>query len=231
MILVLFIKLLFLLLITRYVIYLVHHHFNHNNKTTRVFRGNCSISKDVMLALLYGIKTKARFKFKDLSYRKSLAEWMKMINGNYPSDNLNIIPPSNVNKNQFPFPKLETGNNNLIHFLKLYSHSNFISKNNAIIDKSKISHITHLSHTNTNSNHNNIPFKILKNTPSLTPFPKPMVACTCQLLRFDSVFISNSIRSYYFHLQIIKLPIQPISSAHWHIGTLLPAVKHSLAMH
>jgi hypothetical protein len=78
----------------------------------------------VEFALMYGIYAKARGHFKviDLSYRKSLKEWMRLVNSHYPHDSkINSSPGTNRDSNlvngnmkQVPFPKLKTGNNNSI---------------------------------------------------------------------------------------------------------------------
>jgi hypothetical protein len=143
MLLIYLLKILFWLLVIRYTIKWVSYHIHHHNKKSRVFHGNCRMPKEIMLALMYGIKTKNRFKFKDLSYRKSLAEWMQLINTCYPPDNLNIKPPphpkptlvtpkspkggfslalfTNVNMKQFPFSQFKTGNNNFIKIKKEFN--------------------------------------------------------------------------------------------------------------
>jgi hypothetical protein len=117
------IEILFCVLITRHSIRWVSYHLRHRNKKARVFRGNCRMPKEVMLALLYGIKPKSRFKVKDLSYRKSLAEWKQLLNTIYPPDNLNIIHQPNSNPINLTLPSHPNTSSNLIN-LTLPSHTN-----------------------------------------------------------------------------------------------------------
>jgi hypothetical protein len=121
MLLIHILKILFCVLIIRHSIRWVSYHIHHRNNKARVFHGNTRMPMDVELALMYGIyaKTKNRFKFKDLSYRKSLAEWKQLLNTWYPPDNLNSAHQSNpssglVNGNQEQFPQIKNKNPNSI---------------------------------------------------------------------------------------------------------------------
>ncbi len=180
----------------RYCIKWVSYHINHKNKKTRVFHGNTRMPFDVEFALMYGInaKTKTRFKFKDLSYRKNLVEWMCILDSLYPPDNkLNSTPPSHANPNPnlitppsrvnanlvdrkrkpFPFPQFKTGDNNFIRIKKIYNviTAKPCAKNNNVVSSFLI---------NTKIiNLNNL--KIPQNP---IPFPKQTFACTRKFLWF-----------------------------------------------
>jgi hypothetical protein len=136
MLLIHLLKILFWILIIRHSIRWVSYHIHHHNKKERIYHGNTRMPKDVMLALLYGINGKPKIRFKDLSYRKSLAEWWQLINNIYPPDNeltitsqthanSKLVTPAsrdsttqiqsngnfkNGNRKQFPFPQLKNTN-------------------------------------------------------------------------------------------------------------------------
>jgi hypothetical protein len=131
---------------------------------------------DVEFAYMYGINalTKTRFKFKDLSYRKNLVEWMCILNSSYPPDNLNFTLPSRANANlvdrkrkRFPFPQLETRKDDLIVIKKTYNLLNpkSFAKNNSVISANSC--ITKI-----------ISLKNLKISRNLIPSPKQTFACT-----------------------------------------------------
>jgi hypothetical protein len=161
MLLIYLLKILFWVLIIRHTIKWVSYHLHHHNKKTRVFHGNTRMPKELEFALMFGLFAKRKKRFKDLSYRKTPAEWMQLINANYPPDNLNIIPQPNSNpinltlqshanpnsnligdlgvtignQKQFPFPNLKTGNNN---FTKIKKEFNVFTakpcaKNNRVV--------------------------------------------------------------------------------------------------
>lgn len=185
------IEILFCVLITGHVIRCITYHLRYSNKKARVFSGNSQIPKEVMLALMYGVKTKARFKFKDLSYRKSLAEWKRWLNDKYPSDiNLSFQPHSNIvnpkssegdlslecfskaDRKQFPFPKSKTGNNKFISNCKLNKANPAFTKNNladTVLPNSQI--------TQSTSNLSLINFNNLKNYQNIIPLTKSIFAC------------------------------------------------------
>ncbi len=95
--LILLLKILLLVLVIRYIIRWVSYHWHHRNKKTRVFHGNCRMPFDVEFALMYGLKPKTKFRYRDLSHRKSLVEWMCILNSLYPPDKLTITRPSHYN--------------------------------------------------------------------------------------------------------------------------------------
>jgi hypothetical protein len=110
-----------------------------HNKKTRVFHGNCRMPKELEFALLYGIRPKIKIRYKDLSYRKSLAQWWQLLKSNYPSGDESLKParlPADQQTNLLangsivklgliemanwkrkPFPQFKTGNNNFIRLL------------------------------------------------------------------------------------------------------------------
>jgi hypothetical protein len=150
MILIILLKILFYILAIREAIAIVSRYYNSGAKKARVFHGNCRMPKDVLFALMYGLKTKTKFPSKDLSYKKSLAQWWQLINANYPVEN-KLMPERTIpvrlenilsgysdlkspsgdlgvnNGNRKPFPKLKTGNTNFI------PHSKTFVKNNSVI--------------------------------------------------------------------------------------------------
>jgi hypothetical protein len=154
---------------------------------------------DVEIALMYGIKavTKTRFKFKDLSYRKSLAEWMCLLNSLYPPDSELNIPShytdlksplgdlgvTNRKLKPFPFPQLETRKGDLMVIKKPYNLliPKPFAKNNSVISSvslnAKIIKINNL--------------KISQNT---IPFPKQIFACARQIFTIG----------FHFHFCITK---------------------------
>jgi hypothetical protein len=187
MLLIHILKILFWILIIRHSIRWVSYHIHHRNNKARVFHGNTRMPMDVELALMNGIyaKTKTRFKFKDLSYRKSLVEWMCILNSLYPPDNLTVTRPPYTNLvtpkspkgdfslelftigNRKPFPQLETRKDGLIVIKKpcnLLIPKPF-AKNNSV--SSATSRHTKILKINN--------LKILKST---IPFPEQTFACT-----------------------------------------------------
>jgi hypothetical protein len=187
MLLVHLIEILLWVLIIRHAIRWVSYHINHKNKKARVFRGNCRMPFDVAFALLYGINAKRKKRVKDLSYRKSLAEWMQLINANYPPDNdftlqphpntnPNLITPkgdfslkwfSNGNRKRKQFPELKTGNNKFSRIKKMHNvfTAKLCAKNNGVVSSllanTKIAGINNL-----------------KNSQNPIPFTKQNFACT-----------------------------------------------------
>jgi hypothetical protein len=174
MLLIHLLKILFSVLIIRHFIRWVSYHIHHHNKKERIYHGNTRMPKDVMLALLYGINGKPKIRFKDLSYRKSLAEWWQLINSIYPPDNeLSITSQTHTNSNLDP-PKLpasitpmrskmdfKNGNRKQFPFL----HSKNISFNTNVIS-SPLFNTKIISITN------------LKNYEKPIPSAKPTSACT-----------------------------------------------------
>jgi hypothetical protein len=151
MLLITLLKILFSVLVTRHTIKWVSYHIHHRNKKARIFHGNCRMPKEVMFALMYGINAKAknRFKIKDLSYRKTLAEWKRLLNSIYPSDSKINIPsymhtnlksPSGDlgvtigNRKRKLFPQFKTGNNNFPRTCR-GSQSGILPKTSDIRDK------------------------------------------------------------------------------------------------
>ncbi len=187
MLLILLLKILFCLLVTRYVIKWVSYHINHKNKKARVFHGNTRMPFDVEFALMYGLKPKTKFRYKDLSYRKNLVEWWCILNSLYPPDNLNNKPShhtniksplgdlgvTNGNRKRKPFPKLKTGNNTFNRIKKIYNvfSAKPCAKNNNVVSSFLI-----------NTKINN--FNNLKISQNAIPFPKQTFACTCQIFMF-----------------------------------------------
>jgi hypothetical protein len=188
------IYILLLLLVIRHTTRWVSYHIHHCNKKARVFHGNCRMPKGVEFALMYGINAKAkkRFKIKDVSYRKSLAEWMQLINTIYPPNSKINIPsyihtnlksPSGDlgvttgNRKQFPFPKLKTGNNNFSGiFIPLLFSRRGLSYKRSRGGYNLTLHKTSNSNAKIISFNNNL--KIYQN---VIPFPKRIFACTHQI--------------------------------------------------
>ncbi len=188
MLLIHLLKILFWILIIRHSIRWVSYHIHHNKKA-RVFHGNCRMPFDVEFALLYGLKQKTKIRYKDLSYRKNMVEWMCILNSLYPPDKLNftlqshpnphlVIPKSPKgdfslelsaigNRKRKPFPQFKTGNNNFIRVKKIHNviTAEPCAKNNNVVSSFLIN--TKIIKTNN--------LKILKN---IVPSPKQIFACT-----------------------------------------------------
>jgi hypothetical protein len=154
----------------RHTIRWVSYHINHNNKKARVFHGNCRMPFDVEFALMYGIKTKTRFKVIDLSYRKNLAEWMCILNSLYP-------PDYESSGNDFTLqPHLNSSSNNvkrLLHpnpapLLSLGGDKAFAGSRGGfyILNKTRVINTKIISINN------------LKNSQNPVPFTKQNFACT-----------------------------------------------------
>jgi hypothetical protein len=167
-------KILFWLLVIRHTIKWVSYHIHHHNKKTRVFHGNCKTPEEVEFALMYGInaKTKTRFKFKDLSYRKTLAEWKQLLNSIYPPDNLTITLPPHTNPN--PAPLLFLGGDKAHtrsrggHYLALYKTSN--TNSNLAIRNRKRKQFPQLKTRNNNFISHSQPFAKNNSVSSATSF-------------------------------------------------------------
>ncbi len=134
--LILLLKILLLVLVIRYIIRWVSYHWHHRNKKTRVFHGNCRMPFDVEFALMYGLKPKTKFRYRDLSHRKSLVEWMCILNSLYPPDKLTITRPSHYNlKSPSRDLGVKHGNNNFIRIKKIYNviMAKPCAKNNKVV--------------------------------------------------------------------------------------------------
>jgi hypothetical protein len=161
MLLIHLLKILFGVLMVRHSIKWVSYHIYHKNKKARVFHGNCRMPKDVWFALMYGINKKFKRRTKDLSYRKSLEEWMQIINANYPT------------LNQAGNLEVKTANNNFIPRIKRFKTTGV----------SPINSITHLPYADlrqrisvpcrqTNANLTISSLKNLKNSQNTMPLPE-----------------------------------------------------------
>jgi hypothetical protein len=175
---------------------------------------------DVEFALIYGLKSKTKIRYKDLSYRKNLVEWMRILNSLYPPDHLTIThqPHANLvtpkgdfslglsaigNRKRKPFPQFKTGNNNFIRVKKIYNvfSAKPCAKNNKVVSSFLI-------------NTKIIRFNNLKIRQNAIPFPKQTFACTRRIfmLCFHFYFLSFSFLLSSSNHQIIKFfPILPFS--------------------
>ncbi len=231
MLLIHLLKILFCLLLTRYVVKWVSYHWHHRNKKARVFHGNCRLPMGIELALLYGLKSKTKIRYKDLSYRKNLVEWWCILNSLYPPDNLIITPPSHANSNsnltgdlgvtignrkRKPFPQFKTGNTNFIRIKKIYNviTAKLCAKNNNVVSSFLL-------------NTKIINFNNLKIPKNAIPFPKQTFRMHTQIFTVCFHFIS-----FPFHFSFIIKPVRLLSNhqiikSHLHIFHFHPPLADS----